>query len=103
MYLVTGLLSEILTNNAAAALMYPIAASVGDDMGIEPKVMSIAVMLGASAAFISPFGYQCNLMVYSAGNYRTVDFVRFGVILQVGVGECGCASAGYTSEVSPKP
>lgn len=59
MYLVTGLLSEVLTNNAAAALMYPIAANVGDDMGIQPRVMSIAVMLGASAAFISPFGYQC--------------------------------------------
>uniref|UniRef100_A0A383WLM6 RCK C-terminal domain-containing protein n=1 Tax=Tetradesmus obliquus TaxID=3088 RepID=A0A383WLM6_TETOB len=83
MYLVTGLLSEVLTNNAAAALMYPIAANVGDDMGIQPKLMSIAVMLGASAAFISPFGYQCNLMVFTAGNYKTMDFVRLGVLLQV--------------------
>ena len=84
MYLVTGLLSEILTNNAAAALMYPIASAVGDDMGVEPKLMSVAIMLGASAAFISPFGYQCNLMVFNAGNYKTKDFVRFGSLLQVG-------------------
>ncbi|GBF94386.1 sodium sulfate co-transporter [Raphidocelis subcapitata] len=90
MYLVTGLLSEVLTNNAAAALMYPIAANVGDDMGIAPKIMSIAVMLGASAAFISPFGYQCNLMVFSAGQYRTIDFVKVGTLLQVWqlVGAC---------------
>jgi di/tricarboxylate transporter len=59
MYLVTGLLSEVLSNNAAAALMYPIAAAVGDEMGVQPKIMSVAVMLGASAALISPFGYQC--------------------------------------------
>jgi di/tricarboxylate transporter len=84
MYLVTALLSEILTNNAAAALMFPIAAQVANDLVIEPKMMSIALMLGASAAFISPFGYQCSLMVYTVGNYKTVDFVRFGTLLQVG-------------------
>lgn len=59
---VAGLLTEIVTNNAAAALVYPVASRLGDALGVEPVVMASAVMLGASDAFVSPFGYQCNLM-----------------------------------------
>lgn len=59
---VAGLLTEIVTNNAAAALVYPVASRLGDTLGVEPVVMASAVMLGASDAFVSPFGYQCNLM-----------------------------------------
>jgi di/tricarboxylate transporter len=62
-YIATALLSEILTNNAAAAIMYPIAAVAGDSLGIEPRKMSTAIMLGASAGFVNPFSYQTNLMV----------------------------------------
>jgi H+/gluconate symporter-like permease len=53
-YIATAVLSEILTNNAAGAIMYPIAAIAGDDLGISPRKMSVAVMLGASAGFINP-------------------------------------------------
>lgn len=70
MYIATGLLSEIITNNAAAALMYPIAATLGDSLRIPPMLVSVSIMLGASASFIIPVGYQCNLMVYAAGNYK---------------------------------
>lgn len=78
MYLVTALLSELLTNNAAAAIMFPIAANLAKSLGINMDMMSIAVMLGGSAGWILPYSYQCNLMVQAAGGYRTVDFVKFG-------------------------
>ena len=82
-YMVAGLLTEIVTNNAAAALVYPVASRLGDTLGVEPVVMASAVMLGASDAFVSPFGYQCNLMVYAAGNYNTTQFIKFGIPLQL--------------------
>jgi di/tricarboxylate transporter len=56
--------------------MYPIAAIAGDDLGIAPRKMTVAVMLGASAGFVNPFSYQCNLMVYVAGNYKTLEFAK---------------------------
>uniref|UniRef100_A0A7S3VP57 Citrate transporter-like domain-containing protein n=1 Tax=Dunaliella tertiolecta TaxID=3047 RepID=A0A7S3VP57_DUNTE len=86
LYIATGALSEILTNNAAAALMYPIAAAAGDKLGVDPKLISVSIMLGASSAFMSPFGYQTNLMVYGAGNYKTMEFIKYGAGLKVGNG-----------------
>eukprot|EP00877_Chromochloris_zofingiensis_P003154 jgi/Chrzof1/1283/Cz10g01050.t1 len=80
MYLVTAILSEILTNNAAAALMYPVASTVADELGIHPNLMSVAVMLGGSAGWVLPYSYQCNLMVYAAGKYKTMDFVKIGFL-----------------------
>eukprot|EP00879_Flechtneria_rotunda_P025308 GHRR01026886.1.p1 GENE.GHRR01026886.1~~GHRR01026886.1.p1 ORF type:complete len:683 (+),score=201.90 GHRR01026886.1:1107-3155(+) len=77
-YLVTALLSELLTNNAAAAIMFPIASSVADQLGVDINIMSVAVMLGGSAGWILPYSYQCNLMVYAAGKYKTKDFVKIG-------------------------
>jgi Na+/H+ antiporter NhaC len=71
-------MSEVLTNNAAAAIMYPIAASLADQLGIHPNTMSVAVMLGGSAGWILPYSYQCNLMVYAAGKYETKDFIKIG-------------------------
>lgn len=82
-YIATALLSEILTNNAAGAIMYPIAAVAGDALGVSPSKMSTAIMLGASAGFINPFSYQCNLMVYAAGNYKTLEFAKIGAPFQV--------------------
>lgn len=82
-YIVTALLSEILTNNAAAALMYPIASIAGDALNVDPKLMAYTIMLGASSSFISPFGYQCNLMVFNAGNMVPKDLARVGVPFQV--------------------
>jgi hypothetical protein len=72
---VAGLLTEIVTNNAAAALVYPVAARLGDALGVEPVVMASAVMLGASDAFVSPFGYQCNLM----GKGQRGELFSFGI------------------------
>ncbi|EFJ39565.1 hypothetical protein VOLCADRAFT_100805 [Volvox carteri f. nagariensis] len=82
-YIATALLSELLTNNAAGAIMYPIAAIAGDALKISPRDTSIAIMLGASAGFVNPFSYQCNLMVYAAGNYSVREFAIIGAPFQV--------------------
>eukprot|EP00798_Chlamydomonas_sp_ICE-L_P007288 gene7288-403_t len=81
-YIVTALLSEILTNNAAAALMFPVATIAGDALGISPKLMSYTLMLGASSSFISPFGYQVNLMIFNAGAMKFKDLASIGVPIQ---------------------
>ncbi|KAG2495059.1 hypothetical protein HYH03_006670 [Edaphochlamys debaryana] len=82
-YIATAVMSELLTNNAAGAIMYPIAAISGEAMGISPRDTSVAIMLGASAGFINPFSYQCNLMVYAAGNYSVREFAIIGAPFQV--------------------
>ena len=81
-YVSTVLLSNIIANNAAAALMYPIAATIAIDRGIDKEIMSYLLMLAASASFAVPFGYQTNLMVYGVGGYKFTDFVKFGGPLQ---------------------
>lgn len=81
-YIATALLSELVSNNAAAAIMYPIAARLGDELGVVPTRMSVVVMLGASAGFTLPYSYQTNLMVYAAGNYRFLEFAKFGLPCQ---------------------
>ncbi|WP_264874441.1 SLC13 family permease [Vibrio agarivorans] len=77
-YVFTWLLTELVTNNAAAALMFPIAYSLG--LGLDANLHSyiLAVAFGASASFISPYGYQTNLMVHNAGQYKIIDFIRVG-------------------------
>jgi di/tricarboxylate transporter len=81
-YFATSFLSSILTNNAAAALMYPIAMDAVALTGADRMKMAFAVMLAASD-YMTSFGYQTNLMVFSAGGYRNVDFLRFGTPLQI--------------------
>jgi|TARA_R110002110_G_scaffold89630_3_gene233373 di/tricarboxylate transporter len=79
--LATITLTELLTNTAAAALMVPIALSIAADVGAEPRMLTIAVLIGASCSFLSPVGYQTNLMVFSLGGYRFTDFTRVGAPL----------------------
>lgn len=82
-YLMTLLLTELVTNNAAAALAFPIAYAIALNYGVDARPFIMAVVFGASASFISPYGYQTNLMVFNAGNYRFSDFVRLGLPLSV--------------------
>lgn len=83
-YLVTMLFTELITNNAAAVLMFPIALAAAKKLGVDdPRPMIVAVMIAASAAFVTPFGYQTNLMVYGPGGYRFSDYVRFGLPLSL--------------------
>jgi di/tricarboxylate transporter len=86
LYVATVVLTEIVTNNAAGVLMFPIAMAVAQDGGVNFLPYVIAVMVGASVGFITPLGYQTNLMVYGPGGYRWVDYIRFGTPLSLLIG-----------------
>ncbi len=90
MYVATALLTELVTNNAAAALMFPFGLSLAAQLGASPMPYCVAVMFAASASFATPIGYQTNLMVYGPGGYRFTDFLRVGVPMQIGVGLVSC-------------
>jgi hypothetical protein len=81
-YFAANLLSAVLTNNAAALLMYPIAMETVDQSGADRKKMAMVLMLAASD-YITSFGYQTNLMVYGPGGYSNMDFMRFGSPMQI--------------------
>ena len=78
-FILTLLLTEMVTNNAAAVLVFPIALSMASQYQSDPMPFIMAVAFGASASFISPHGYQTNLMVYSAGNYKLLDYLKVGL------------------------
>ncbi|MGM0543967.1 MAG: SLC13 family permease [Pseudomonadota bacterium] len=82
-YLMTVIFTELITNNAAAVLMFPIAVSVADQLGVNFLPFAIAIMFAASASFMTPLGYQTNLMVLGPGGYRFSDYLRLGAPLSV--------------------
>ncbi|MEM8618237.1 MAG: SLC13 family permease [Actinomycetota bacterium] len=77
----TMVLTEVLSNNAAAAVMLPVATATALDAGYDPRAFAIVALIGASCSFLSPLGYQTNLMVYGLGGYRFGDFTRVGAPL----------------------
>lgn len=79
MYITTSILTEMVTNNAAALLMFPIAMASASGMGVSVTPYVFAIMMSASASFATPIGYQCNMMVYGPGGYKFSDFLRIGV------------------------
>jgi di/tricarboxylate transporter len=84
--LATIILTELVTNNAAALLMLPIAVQAAGASGLDPRGAAMAVAVSASASFLSPIGYQTNMMVYGPGGYRFTDYARLGWILTLIVG-----------------
>jgi di/tricarboxylate transporter len=82
-YGLTSVLTELVTNNAVAVIVTPLAIGLATALGVDPRPLVVAVMFGASASFATPIGYQTNTLVYGPGGYRFTDFLRFGVPLNV--------------------
>ena len=82
-YCVVALLTELVTNNAAAVIIFPVVMAAAESLGVSPMPFVVAVMFAASASFLTPIGYQTNLMVHGPGGYRVSDFLRVGGGLNV--------------------
>jgi di/tricarboxylate transporter len=82
-YAFTSLVTEVMSNNAAAILITPLAIGLAHQIGVDPRAFVVAVMFAASASFATPIGYQTNTLVYRAGGYKFLDFVRFGAPLNI--------------------
>ncbi|NYS24258.1 SLC13 family permease [Rhodobacteraceae bacterium 2376] len=82
-YVLTSVLTELVTNNAVAVVMTPIVISLGLALGVDPRPLVVAVMLAASASFATPIGYQTNTLVYGPGGYRFTDFMKVGIPLNI--------------------
>jgi len=85
-YLLTSVLTELVSNNAVAVVITPIAIGLAQTMGFDPRPLVVAVMVAASCAFATPIGYQTNTLVYGPGGYAFADFLKVGVPLNLSVG-----------------
>ena len=85
-YLLTSVLTEMVSNNAVAVVITPIAIGLAAEMGLDARPLVVAVMVAASASFATPIGYQTNMMVYGPGGYKFTDFLRVGIPLNLTIG-----------------
>jgi di/tricarboxylate transporter len=85
-YLLTSVLTELVSNNAVAVVVTPIAIGLADALGIDARPLVVAVMVAASASFATPIGYQTNMLVYGPGGYKFTDFMKVGIPLNLSIG-----------------
>lgn len=85
-FLITTILTELVTNNAVAVVVTPIAIALAQSLGLDPRAFVVAVMVAANASFATPIGYQTNMLVYTTGGYRFADYLRLGVPLKLVTG-----------------
>lgn len=83
MFIITNIFTELITNNAAAALSFPLALSLSEQLDVNPMPFFVVICMAASASFSTPIGYQTNLIVQGIGNYKFTDFVRIGLPLNI--------------------
>lgn len=83
LFIITNIFTELITNNAAAALSFPLALAVAEKLGVEPMPFFVCICIAASAAFCTPIGYQTNLLVQGIGGYRFTDYVKVGIPLSI--------------------
>ena len=94
-YLLTSVLTELVSNNAVAVVVTPIAIGLATAMGVDPRPLVVAVMVAASASFATPIGYQTNMLVYGPGGYRFTDFMKVGIPLNLSIGLIASALIPY--------
>ncbi|MDB2453724.1 SLC13 family permease [Planktomarina temperata] len=85
-YLLTSVLTEMVSNNAVAVVITPLAISIAAQLGMDPRPLVVAVMVAASASFATPIGYQTNMLVYGPGGYKFTDFLKVGIPLNLAIG-----------------
>ncbi len=86
LFALTAAFSAVISNMAAAVILFPVAIAASQGLGIAPEPLAVTLMIGASTCFATPIGYQTNLMVYGPGNYKFQDFLKMGIPLTVAVG-----------------
>ena len=92
LYFLAVFMTEMITNNAVAVVLTPIAIGIAEGLGLDSRPLLVAIMMGASASFATPIGYQTNTMVYALGNYRFADFLKIGIPMNLIVGIATCAA-----------
>jgi di/tricarboxylate transporter len=92
-YILTLIVTETMSNNAAAAIMYPLASAVAKELGVSVIPFALTVLIAATAAFMSPIAYQTHLMVWAPGGYTFMDFVKFGLFADILFWQVSCAIA----------
>ena len=83
MYIICSFLTEILSNNATAALLAPVGISIASSMGVDPRAFLVVTAIASSASFATPIGYQTNSFVYGVAGYKFSDFIKFGLPLNL--------------------